>query len=51
LLADRASAPASYSNKALLMTKDAIIAISVFFAIMILLAITAWIGYPNWTTQ
>jgi hypothetical protein len=33
------------------MTKDAVIAICVFVAIMILLAVVSWIGYPNWTTE
>jgi hypothetical protein len=33
------------------MTKDAVIAISVFVVIMILLAIVSWFGYPNWTTE
>ena len=33
------------------MTNDAIIAISVFVAIMILLAIVSWFGYPYWTTE
>jgi len=51
LFADRRGAPVADIAEALLMTKDAVIAICVFVAIMILLAVVSWIGYPNWTTE
>jgi hypothetical protein len=30
---------------------DRIIAIGVFIAFMLLLALASWYGYPNWTTE